>query len=317
MTNLIKLIEEVGEKITLIQTTLFDLPHKSIHILPECIYKADSSILTIEDCFYAFYEFIERKESHNNLYLNAYGILQMLFTQSDAFYSLNNSIGRKYNQTTALEKIRELRSLSIGHPTNTFSQNRKCTSIISRATMQNESFEFLIYFENGDMEKIKCNLINLIETQVTEIKKLSTDLFDFILEKTKQRLNHLTKDYFRSKFCELRIPNQIKLFLRGDSSQIPSLDEVVTNLNKFRGILKDDHFLSGSLDYSISTLCNLLNSCTNKQNENRATTEAIEHELLCIEEMLSEIEEQIEIIIKSNKMKTNHMICSPGGEHSP
>lgn len=29
MKNLIKLIEEVGEKITYIQTTLFSLPHKN------------------------------------------------------------------------------------------------------------------------------------------------------------------------------------------------------------------------------------------------------------------------------------------------
>jgi hypothetical protein len=295
MKNLINLIKEVNEKITLIQTTLFALPNKSIHLLPECIYKADSSILTIEDCFHAFYEFIERKESHNNLYLNAYGILQMLFTQSDAFHSLNNSIDRKYCQTVALNKIRDLRSLSIGHPTNTFSQKRKCTSIISRATMQNESFEFLIYFENGEMEQITCNLIDLIETQVTEINKLSTELLDYIFGETKKKLNHLKKDYFRSKFYELKIPNQIKLFLGVDSSQISFLDEVVINLNTFREILKVNHFLSDSFDCSINTLGGLLNSCIDNQNDG-TTTGAIEHELLCIEEILSEIEEKIEII---------------------
>ncbi len=295
MKNLIGLIEEVGKKITNIQTTLFRLPHKSIHLLPECIYKADSSILTIEDCFYAFHDFIERNETHTNLYLNAYGILQMLFVQSDAVHSLNNSIGRKYTQTADLIKIRELRSLSIGHPTNTYSQNRKCTSIISRPTMENESFEFLIYFENGDVEHVTCNLIDLIETQVTEIDQLSTDLLNFIEEETKRRLNHLKKDYFRSKFDELRIPNQIKLFLAGGLSPVSSLEEVVINLNSFRGILKDNYFLSESLDYSINTLCSLLNSCINNQND-ESTTVAIEHELKCIGEMLVEIEEEIEII---------------------
>ncbi|HAT9646585.1 TPA: hypothetical protein JBI63_08595 [Legionella pneumophila] len=296
MKNLIEAIKEVGKKITLIQTTLFKLPHKSIHLLPECIYKADSSILTIEDCFYAFHDFIERSETHNNLYLNAYGILQMLFVQSDAVHSLNNSIGRKYSHTVALKKIRELRLLSIGHPTNAYSQNRMCTSIISRATMENESFEFLIYFENGDMEHVTCNLIDLIETQVREINKLSTDLLNFIVEETKQRLNHLNKDYFRSKFDELKIINQIKLFIAGNKSPASSLEEVVNNLNSFRGILKDNHFLSESLDYSINTLCSLLSSCTNNKND-ESTIVAIEHELKCIGEMLVEIEEEIEIII--------------------
>lgn len=295
MINLSKLIHEVNKKITLIQTTLFSLPHKNIHLRPECIYKADSSILTIEDCFYAFSDFIERTEIHNNLYLNAYGILQMLYTQSDAFHSLNRSIGKEYKHSVALDEIREMRNLSIGHPTNSTPKRGKCTSIISRATMQKESFEFLIYFENGDMEHVTCNLIDLIETQVTEIDQLSTDLLNFIDEETKQRLNHLKTDYFRSKFDELRIPNQIKLFLAGGLSPVSSLEEIVSNLNSFRGILKDNYFLSESLDYSINTLCSLLNSCINNQKD-ESTTVAIEHELKCIGEMLVEIEEEIKII---------------------
>lgn len=290
MINLIKLIEEVGEKITLIQTTLFSLPHKNIHLRPECIYKADSSILTIEDCFYAFSDFIERTETHNNLYLNAYGILQMLYTQSDAFHSLNKSIDREYKHSVALEKIREMRNLSIGHPTNSRPQGVNCTSIISRATMQNESFEFLIYFESGDREHIQCNLIELIKTQVTEINKLSTDLLDFIQRETKQKLKHLKKDFFRSKFDELRIPNQIKLFLDGDSTPNSSLIQVVSNLNTFRGVIKDNYFLGDSLDYSINLLCDLLDAYNDNQNVNETTTEAILHELLCIEEMLLDIE---------------------------
>ncbi|HBD7093953.1 TPA: hypothetical protein KKW45_003186, partial [Legionella pneumophila] len=286
MEYLIKFIEQAGEKITLIQQNLFDYPHKSIHLRPECIYKADSSILTIEDCFYAFSDYIEQIETHNNLYLNAYGILQMLFTQSDAFHSLNNSISRKYSHTGPLKKIRELRALSIGHPTNTFSQNRNCTSIISRATMRNESFEFLIYFENGDMENIECNLLDLIETQVIEINKLSDDLLNFILKETELRLNHLKKDFFRAKFDELKIKNQIKLFVDGKSTHGQSLDEVVSNLNTFREILKDNHFLSDTLDYSIKILCDLLGACMDTQSDVGTNTESIEHELSCIEEIL-------------------------------
>ena len=299
MNRLIKLIEEAQKKITQVQEVLFVTPHINIHLKKGCLYKADASILTIEDCYYAFTEFLEGTESHNNLYLNAYGILQMLYTQSDAIHSLYNSATQEYKHSKAMENIRESRNLSIGHPTNYKSSGKKCTSIISRPTMQNESFEFLISYENGESDHIPCNLIELIEIQINELKKLTSVLLDSIYKKTKKKLSHLRVDFFRSRFDELKINHNIKRTLGGDISSVLEIEEVIKSLKIFRGDLKKNYFLSDSMNVSITKLCELLDSCIYNEGADEDTITAINHDLICIEEMILEIEEKIEVI-KSN-----------------
>src|SRR3989338_1176910 len=260
MENILTLIKDAEEKITRLQTNLFKFYNKSIHIKPGSLYKADSSIYTIEDCLYSFSEFIEKTGKHHNLYLNAYGILNMLYTQSDAIHSLYSSIGIKYQHNDDIQRIRDLRSLSVGHPTNTFSENRKCTSIISRATMKNESFAFLVYFENGETKLIECNLVELISEQLLHLNKLTDKLLSHINNKTVKTLSPLPNNFFNTKFNELGIPDDIDDIIYKSTHSTSQIKKVILNLNKFKVILKDNHFLSESSEHTVNTLSDLLNA---------------------------------------------------------
>lgn len=258
MDKVLALIKKAEKKITRLQKTLFLFYNKNIHIKPNCLYKVDSSIFTIEDCLYSFSEFIERTGKHHNLYLNAYGILNMLYTQSDALDSLHKSIGINYNHNDDLKKIRDIRSLSVGHPTNTYSENKKCTSIISRHTMKNESFSFLVYFEDGETKFVECNLIDLINTQLLHLNDLTDKLLSNIHEKTAKTLSKLPKHFFKSKLEDLCIDNNIRDLLYKSKPKNLYIKRIIVNLNKFKALLQENHFLSDSSEELINTTCDFL-----------------------------------------------------------
>ena len=50
------------------------------------------------------------------LYLNAYGLLQSLFVQSDAVRYIREVVGLERNLSQSLVDIREIRNRSVGHP---------------------------------------------------------------------------------------------------------------------------------------------------------------------------------------------------------
>ena len=208
---------------------------------------------TIEDTEIAVKEYMNKKGI--GLYLPIYGLLQALFLQEDAIDALNYSLfNERINfkeDYPKIYKIRELRSQTIGHPTNFKRNNRNSFCTINRSSINEKGFKYAIYIPNESTIFRDINLHEIIKNHNIIVKK--------ILEQTTNKLekefsNHKKQfkdkklidlipssfDYHISKLCKfnnnldvvnfnLEIINKIyneiinSLILRyGDEKSLPS-----------------------------------------------------------------------------------------------
>lgn len=137
-------------------------------------------------------------------YLFIYGLLQALFLQQDAINSIYESLfDNKIDWAKDfpdIYQIRELRSDSIGHPTNR--KNDKSFHFISFQSISNVSFDLMSHIsENGELIFRSIEISELIEKQ----QKNVIDILDDII----CRMEH---DYekHKSKFRNNKIADLIK-----------------------------------------------------------------------------------------------------------
>jgi hypothetical protein len=101
---------------------------------------------------------------YGKLYLQAYGLLQVLFVQQDAVKHAAEAIGLPYSPPASLAAIRDVRNNAIGHPTKRGGSRSESFGIV-RVSLSREGFT-LYSFDLGRPDNFQpVRLLELIETQ--------------------------------------------------------------------------------------------------------------------------------------------------------
>ncbi|MDA2913958.1 hypothetical protein MYX77_08380, partial [Acidobacteriia bacterium AH_259_A11_L15] len=138
-----------------------------------------SSLDVIEDTELAMaaYSAGEFGESDGARYLATYGLLQALFLQQDAVFHMCEALGipKRLDEFEKLIEIREIRHVSIGHPTKKDrSKSRQPTSyhFISQPTLRPDGFQLLSLYADGRSEFKDVSIIELIEDQRKHVSEI-------------------------------------------------------------------------------------------------------------------------------------------------
>lgn len=165
---------------------------------------------TIDDTGMAIQEYLNKDNSE--LYLPIYGLLQALFTQSDALKNLyfalfDEKINFKEHYPNIYE-IRELRNKTIGHPTNYKRDEKNSYYVLNRSSITSTTFQYGKYEPDKELEIIDINLHEIIN----DYKKVLND----ILEKVKKQLEEefkAHKEKFKDEKLMSMIPNTFSYHL--------------------------------------------------------------------------------------------------------
>lgn len=117
------------------------------------------------------------------LYLQMYGLLQSIFVQQDASIDMANSLGiaDDIKNYTVLTKIRNIRSRSVGHPTNY--RNGQSFNTIVQHSLNKKSFEIFSYDSSGTHSASVIQILDILKNQETYIGEILTKIFNEINKK--------------------------------------------------------------------------------------------------------------------------------------
>jgi hypothetical protein len=113
-------------------------------------------------------------------YIYIYGLLQAMFLQQDAVTHMSESLGIDCPKNDELEKIRNIRSDSIGHPTNR--SYGKSYHFIGRGSMRKASFAYMSTFPDSGLEFNTIDVFDISEKQLKAVTSLLEKVVS-ILEK--------------------------------------------------------------------------------------------------------------------------------------
>lgn len=154
-----------------------------------------SALDTIDDTCIATVDFSKSPQLFlENPYLLTYGLLQALYVQQDAVDFLKQALfGRdkrilwwKDKKYTELNKVRELRNETVGHPVN----NKNLVSChIDRSTLSPEGFEYALW-DNASYKRKKVIFADILNLQN---EYLSIELQSILKELIKEEKSHKSK----------------------------------------------------------------------------------------------------------------------------
>jgi hypothetical protein len=131
----------------------------------------------------AAYDRVSEPEEDGAKYLFVYGILQTLFLQQDAVCNLCEALELDYRPDPTLEKIREIRNDSIGHPTKRGGGQGRAFNFVSRSSLSKSGFELMTRYPDRQPPRFQnINIPSLIEAQQGILEKVLTE----VLEKLKE-----------------------------------------------------------------------------------------------------------------------------------
>ncbi len=142
------------------------------------IWVIDDTILTIESYLKNNYP-----EDLGVKYLYTYGILQALFVQQDSIINLAESFKIKYEINEVFRNIRNIRNISIGHPSKLKRGEDFYYGYISRFTLTKNNFSFI---KTNSKEKkdffYDISISDLIYKQSDEILKMLNNIVSVLNE---------------------------------------------------------------------------------------------------------------------------------------
>lgn len=114
------------------------------------------------------------------LYLQMYGLLQSIFVQQDASIDMANSLGiaDDIKNYPVLTKIRNIRSRSVGHPTNY--RNGQSFNTIVQHSLSKKSFEIFSHDSGGTHSASVIQILDILKDQETYIGEILTKIFNEI-----------------------------------------------------------------------------------------------------------------------------------------
>jgi len=105
-------------------------------------------------------------------YLGVYGVLQALVVQQDAVRAILRGAGVTTSTLDPrLREIRNIRNLSVGHPTRAVKHPGKPSSFIVQISMSQSGFDLLSLYEDGRQEVRRIDLFTRIAEQRSVIAK--------------------------------------------------------------------------------------------------------------------------------------------------
>ncbi len=132
-----------------------------------------SSLWVVSDTIEAIKDYVnsEYPEKIGLKYIYTYGLLEALYIQQDAVRHLSEAFELKYEPTDELNKVRNVRNLTVGHPTKQMKnkEGKLYCSYISRYTLCKGGFQFEKNNGTGDIIFEQVNLLELIDIQLDEI----------------------------------------------------------------------------------------------------------------------------------------------------
>ena len=146
----------------------------------------------------AYYDSIPKNIGET--YLLVYGILQTLFVQQDAVRYLCEALGIEYNPDPGLQKIREIRNDSIGHPTKRIFKKMPTWNFISRTSLSKNGFQLMVRFADSNLPKfINIDLLEIIKTQNVKV----TDVLSSVLKLLEDEENEHKEKFMSQKLSEI------------------------------------------------------------------------------------------------------------------
>jgi hypothetical protein len=106
----------------------------------------------------SFYLSCPPTEDMGGLYLQTYGILQVLFVQQDALINAAEAVGLDYDPPDELMHIRIIRNKATVHPTKRGNKNPQSFGII-QCTLSHESFQ-LCSFDWDDPDELEPIIVS-------------------------------------------------------------------------------------------------------------------------------------------------------------
>ncbi|MGH7886800.1 MAG: hypothetical protein ACREPG_02970 [Candidatus Binatia bacterium] len=166
--------------------------HYDLNQDPNKLNKLTSALDVIGDAEVAIESYLHDKwpEGVGPAYIQVYGILQMLFVLQDAAQTVCESLKAKYpRENPDLNKIRELRNASIGHPTDLHGKNKNFAGFISRATLSRDGFDLGLISSKGlsSSSFIKVDIQSLISTQHSILAPVLDEAYNRLRE---DEMNH-------------------------------------------------------------------------------------------------------------------------------
>ena len=176
-------------------------------------------------------------------YLAVYGLLQAMFVQQDAVFNLCELLGveERIQDYPELKEIREVRNVSVGHPTKRDRPRGSPISYhhISRRTLDDSGFTLLSFFEDGRSQFRHIEIAKLMTEQIRFI----CEILSVIVSKLEQE-ERAHKEEFRMEKLTGIFPNTLgyhieKVFegiFREDLAEFAmiNLDTVSKTLQDFR-----------------------------------------------------------------------------------
>lgn len=147
--------------------------------------KLCSSLDVIGDTEIALDAYLNTPKSKNDgeNYLAVYGALQVLFVQQDAVTHLAEALQVKYTPDPLLDRIRDIRNNSIGHPTKRGGGKGKAFNYISRHSLSRFGFELMTTYPDKEREFIDIDIPQLITSQRVILAKTLAEVIEILTEK--------------------------------------------------------------------------------------------------------------------------------------
>ncbi len=139
--------------------------------------KLCSALDVIGDADLAVCTYVEgpAETSVGERYLLVYGLLQVLQVQQDAVTAVCEVLGIPQPREIELEKVRKIRSRSVGHPTKGKENKAAVSSFISRATLRKAGFQLITtYDDERRAEFVEVDILALINAQRAALAKTLT-----------------------------------------------------------------------------------------------------------------------------------------------
>ncbi len=151
-------------------------------------------------------------------YLRVYGVLQALFVQQDALRHLVRVIGPAVpvELSDVLREIRELRSASIGHPTEFKRKGEVSVHAISRITLGKDGFQMLSFDEARGTSFRNVPVRALIEKQRKEAIRILLEVVKHLQEEDRTHKEQFRETKLRNCFNQVLYAFERSLKTLGD-----------------------------------------------------------------------------------------------------
>jgi hypothetical protein len=135
-------------------------------------------------------------------YLALYGLLQALFLQQDAVKHLCESLGVSFepSDNPHLDRIREIRNDSIGHPTQRGGKTNRSHHFVSRPSLENGQFTLMSTLADGKAIFKVVDTQFLIADQRVQLSSTMSSLIDTLTQRVKEHRGKFMSDRFVDVF---------------------------------------------------------------------------------------------------------------------